>query len=115
MEFMGIELLFTVEEANDLLPQLRPYAEDLVRASDEIVTATENEDWTALGDARERLAVAADEIASHGVVIKDIRSGLLDFAADHNGQAVYLCWRVGEPCVGFWHARDTGFAGRQPL
>jgi hypothetical protein len=39
----------------------------------------------------------------------------VDFAANREGEPVYLCWRLGEDHIGYWHARDTGFMGREPL
>ena len=49
------------------------------------------------------------------LIVRDVESGLVDFAAMRDDEAVYLCWRLGEPSIGFWHPRDTGFGGRQPL
>ena len=54
-------------------------------------------------------------IQALGVELKDPATGLLDFRAMRAGRAVYLCWRYGEPRIGFWHPLDTGIAGRQPL
>ena len=41
--------------------------------------------------------------------------GLVDFPSDINGKRVFLCWRLGEPDVQFWHEEDAGYSGRQPL
>jgi hypothetical protein len=54
-------------------------------------------------------------IQALGVDLKDPATGLLDFPTLRDGVEVYLCWRYGEPKVGFWHPIETGFAGRQPL
>ena len=56
-----------------------------------------------------------DEIAGHGVQVKDVDGGLLDFPALREGQQVLLCWRVGEERIAHWHTGESGFAGRQPL
>ena len=50
-----------------------------------------------------------------GIVLRDIPSGLLDFPALVGGQEAWLCWRLGEDRVGYWHRADEGFAGRRPL
>lgn len=50
-----------------------------------------------------------------GVVVKDLETGLVDFPSRRDGQEVYLCWRLGEPRVAWWHPIEGGFAGRQPL
>ena len=49
------------------------------------------------------------------VELKDYYTGLVDFLCWMDGREVYLCWRLGESEVGFWHELDAGFAGRQPL
>ena len=54
-------------------------------------------------------------IAELGVILKDLEVGLVDFPAHRNGREVYLCWRLGEDHIGWWHEIDSGFAGRQPL
>jgi hypothetical protein len=50
-----------------------------------------------------------------GCVVKDLDVGLIDFPALYRGKEVYLCWRLGEPDIGFWHPIDEGFAGRRPI
>jgi hypothetical protein len=50
-----------------------------------------------------------------GIVLRDIATGLLDFPALTAGRPVWLCWRLGEDRVEFWHGDDEGFAGRRPL
>lgn len=49
------------------------------------------------------------------IALRDIASGLLDFPALAAGRPVWLCWRLGEDRVAFWHDTDSGFAGRRPL
>ena len=49
------------------------------------------------------------------IVLRDIPSGLLDLPALVSGRQVWLCWRLGESGIGFWHGHDEGFAGRRPL
>lgn len=61
------------------------------------------------------LREALDKIHATGCVVKDLEIGLLDFPARINGEAVYLCWRLGEDRIRFYHAQDEGFAGRRPI
>jgi hypothetical protein len=56
-----------------------------------------------------------DELDATGAVLKGIDEGLLDFPSLREGRVVYLCWRLGEDTISYWHEMDTGFAGRQPL
>jgi hypothetical protein len=58
---------------------------------------------------------ALDKIQATGCVVKDLEVGLLDFPARINGEAVYLCWRLGEDRIRFYHAQDEGFSGRKPI
>jgi len=50
-----------------------------------------------------------------GCVVKDLDIGLIDFPALYRGKEVYLCWRLGEPDIAFWHEVEEGFAGRRPI
>ena len=47
--------------------------------------------------------------------LRDISSGLIDFPALANGRPVWLCWRLGEGQIAWWHATDEGFSARKPL
>ena len=56
-----------------------------------------------------------EKIAEWGLLLRDIETGLVDFPAVIDGQAAYLCWRLGEPRVAYFHLADDGFQGRRPL
>ena len=58
---------------------------------------------------------ALEQIESTGCVVKDLDVGLLDFPARLNDEDVYLCWRVGEDRIRFYHRQDEGFTGRKPI
>ena len=58
---------------------------------------------------------ALERIESTGCVVKDLDAGLLDFPSIVNDEEVYLCWRLGEDRIRFYHRQDEGFAGRKPL
>jgi hypothetical protein len=63
----------------------------------------------------ETLKSALNHILETGCIIKDLEVGLLDFPALINNEEVYLCWRLGEDRIRFYHRQDEGFAGRKPL
>lgn len=120
------ERLFTVEEADEMLSELTPPLER-IRASRQVVleggravadSAASNgggergkEYWEALRALRKDVEVVLDL----GVVLRDPEKGLIDFPARREGHDVFLCWRLGEERVMFWHSTDTGFGGRKPL
>ncbi|MEZ4592412.1 MAG: DUF2203 domain-containing protein [Chloroflexota bacterium] len=120
---------FTVEEANALLPKLRPLLENLLnRRARASRLAQQNGHLT--GDYYSNVGslelstlmldfVAIEQmieqIQAYGVVLKDVNAGLLDFLSERNGRDVYLCWKYGEDKVEFYHELHTGFAGRRQL
>jgi hypothetical protein len=63
----------------------------------------------------ERLKVVLEKIQEFGCVVKDLDIGLVDFPTEFRGQEVYLCWKMGEPGIQFWHGIHEGFAGRKPI
>jgi len=58
---------------------------------------------------------AMERIESTGCVVKDLDIGLLDFPSVIDDEEVYLCWRLGEDRIRYYHRQDEGFAGRKPL
>ena len=128
--------LFTVEQANASLPLVRAIATDLAELSREVIERRERlsflmgsreyhagdpyQDELAhvqeeLEKDRLRLQGYVEELRQLGVEPKNGPEGLVDFPAMMDGRLVYLCWRLGEPEVLFWHDIDAGFQGRQPL
>lgn len=121
--------LFTVEEANALLPELRRlmrglegYKRRLQELGPEGKKASENA--VEGGGTEYGIEYAANvaaflgmtqEILALGVEIKDFESGLCDFPHLRGGKVVYLCWKKGESSVEWWHDIDAGFAGRQRI
>lgn len=62
------------------------------------------------------LSEIIEQLHREGILVKGLEEGLVDFPhLCPDGREVYLCWRVGEPRLAFWHPLDTGFAGRRPL
>lgn len=63
----------------------------------------------------EQINSLVERVNEMGCELKDVDMGLLDFRTLMDGREVYLCWKLGEEHVAYWHEMDTGFAGRQPL
>ena len=66
-------------------------------------------------EAAERLVEIVNRIQDTGVLVKDLDVGLVDFPSLLEGEEIYLCWKLGEEHIAFWHGIDEGFAGRKPL
>jgi hypothetical protein len=65
--------------------------------------------------AAESLKQALVDIQERGCLVKDLDIGLIDFPTLFRGAEVYLCWKMGEPGIRFWHSVDEGFAGRKEI
>lgn len=63
----------------------------------------------------DQMGASVARIDGWGITLRDIESGLIDFPALVDGRQVWLCWRLGEDDVAWWHELDSGFAGRRPL
>jgi hypothetical protein len=61
------------------------------------------------------LREAIQEVEEFGCVLKDLDVGLIDFPTLFRGREVYLCWKLGEAAIAFWHGTDEGFAGRKAI
>jgi len=126
--------LFSLDEARALLPEVRVIVEAMQEQKQGLDTETArlNEAGSrARGNGHgprgaleaqaqaEQLATeirrGIDRLAELGVEMKGIDEGLVDFPSERDGRVVYLCWRIGEPDIAFWHELDAGFRGRQQL
>ena len=130
---------FTVEEANQMLPLVRAIVEDIVElfrdvhdrrerlsrvrqlpgASGRDEKSVYNEELLQIEEDLDKditkLEGYVDELQGLGIELKDFVSGLVDFPSKMDGREVYLCWRLGEDEVGYWHELDAGFQGRHSL
>lgn len=123
---MTEERRFTVDEANaelddlrERLPRLREARRKLIQASQKITEdvaadggGVANRDWF---DAQTTLRDDLTNLAERGVLLRDPDTGLVDFPGERDGARVFLCWRLGEDEVAFFHDETTGFTGRRPL
>ena len=63
----------------------------------------------------DQMQAAVERLDGWDITLRDIESGLIDFPALVNGRQVWLCWRLGEGTIAWWHELTTGVAGRRPL
>ena len=56
-----------------------------------------------------------EQVQSFGCLIKDLDVGLIDFPTLYRGEEVYLCWKLGEDGIEFWHGVSEGFRGRKKI
>jgi hypothetical protein len=61
------------------------------------------------------IKAAVEKIQEIGCQLKDIETGLVDFPTLYHGKEVYLCWKLGESSIGFWHHVEDGFRGRHAI
>ena len=125
---------FTLDEANRTLPLVSRVVRDVVEqyvaltpAQEELEQLKGREAAAPAALARiaeleqaieERVALINGflvEINQVGCELKDFRTGLVDFPAWHDGRLVFLCWRMGEEQVGYWHEVRAGVRGRKPV
>jgi hypothetical protein len=120
---------FTLEEANALIPELNdwvPRLQELYslmhKGFPDIQKARSKAEYgggSTHGTDYLKVVLKANQITKglekRGCVIKGIEMGLVDFPSIRDGKEVYLCWKIPEQEIRFWHDLDTGFAGRQPI
>ena len=63
----------------------------------------------------DQMQAAVERLDAWDITLRDIETGLIDFPALAGGRQVWLCWRLGEDDVAWWHELTTGIAGRRPL
>jgi hypothetical protein len=123
--------IFTVQEANALLPDVRIILAKIQRAHRKL--GRFRDDAKKASEAAERggggiaegalyatwlteLTLQLAELEGLGVQLKDFERGLVDFPSLRDGRVVLLCWQLGEGDeLEWWHDVDAGFAGRTPL
>ena len=90
------------EEIQAVIDSGSPF-EDFIRKKQELNTAVTN------------LYKAIEQLEATGVIIKSVDEELLDFPSRRFDEEVWLCWKVGENRIKFWHGKEEGFTGRKPL
>jgi hypothetical protein len=125
--------VFRLEEANALLPIVRPQLELLVRKRRDLaiklLEADTAQRMASDAGGAQRAATQAKQaeelhtemlalieaVQKHGCIVKDLDLGLVDFPALRGGQLVNLCWKMDEPAIAFWHGMDEGFGARKSI
>ncbi len=120
------EKTYTLQEANALLPflapalvELREGYEEATRITTAVGVAAASNGWSHEREEWSRKLARVQELIERlrdwNVALRDIDTGLVDFPTIMDGRDAFLCWRLGEPQVAFWHAAGEGFSGRHPL
>ena len=128
---------FTLLEAETLLPEIERLLRSIIEvkqhyeaAASELNAITQRITLTGgMNAPRERLArirarkdasagalkSAVERLEEIGVLLKDVDTGLIDFPTLYRGKEVYLCWKLGETGIAFWHHVEDGFRGRRAI
>ena len=123
---MTTDRVFTLDEANaeldelrERLPRLKEARQRLIDSAERITAAVELDGGGIAGtdwfEAQQALRTELLWLAGEGIVLRDPDTGLVDFPAERDGRRVFLCWRLGEDEVGWFHEEGVGFTGRRPL
>ena len=123
---------YTLDEARVLLPQIRGTLLQLAierrradASHDELHRRLRHEtngdpaDQARLEATTEELRARVRDLLDHleslGVVIRDLDAGLVDIPTVRDGEPAWLCWRLADPELGYWHTTREGFSTRRPL
>ena len=128
---------FTLDEARALLPVVGRGIRDAVQAKERyqaaetwlhdlsqrimmqggmMVDTAAAEAWKSQREANaQTLRSSMEKLEETGVVVKDLDIGLVDFPTLYRGEEVYLCWRMDEADIDYWHGVHEGFAGRKEI
>jgi len=123
---MTTDRVFTVQDANaelpelrERLPRLREARLGLIASSERITDAVASDGGGVAGSDwfrhQETLKAEVEYLADRGILLRDPDTGLIDFPAERDGEHVFLCWRLGEGDVEYYHGVHSGFSGRKPL
>jgi hypothetical protein len=121
-----VDRRFSIEEANaeldelrERLPRLREARHALIGASERITDAVAADGGGVAGSdwfrAQELLKSEIVFLAERGILLRDPETGLVDFPGEVDGRPVFLCWRLGEDEVRWYHETQSGYSARKPL
>lgn len=127
---------YAIDEANAALPEveriltaLRDQRVELISLRDRVVAASPPDDETPTAGAAEQIRLlrlgmqglidqmqaGVARLVEMDITLRDISTGLIDFPALATGRPIWLCWRLGESDIEYWHPHDEGFDARRPL
>ena len=129
--------IFTLQEAERLVPIVKEWLQRAIESKSEVETVERElqgiskrinllggskinpaavlELKRATDEAPRTLRDVVGQIEASGCLVKDLDSGLVDFPALLGDEEVYLCWKLGEDSISYWHRVEEGFAGRKPI
>jgi hypothetical protein len=121
---------YTPDQANEILPEIKRRFNKIIDKRNEIIII-QNEinsiingykSFLLFFDKKKELNKIIsslyreiEEIEEFDILIKSVDEGLLDFPSKRFNEEVWLCWKIGEEKIRFWHGKDEGFIGRKPL
>jgi hypothetical protein len=121
---------YTPDQANDLLPEIKKRFIKIINKRNEIVMIQNElnsiisynrpfeiffQKKNELNRTISSLYKEIEEVEEFGILIKSLDEGLVDFASLRFDEEVWLCWKVEEEKIRFWHGKNEGFIGRKPL
>lgn len=121
---------FTLGEAEEIIPQIRKDLLKLIKLKNTINALSEveiefediylNDRFdTKFNKKLHKLSYEfyriIDKLESIGCILRDIDLGLIDFLSTHNGKEIFLCYRIDEDRIAYWHYIEDGYEGRKPL
>jgi hypothetical protein len=122
--------VYTPQDANRILPELNSRFNEIVLQKNQVVSLQEElqkiidagspfkeffKKKQDLNRAVASLYKSIEQLEDLGVMIKSVDEGLLDLPSRRFNEEVWLCWKIGESEVRFWHTKEEGFMGRKPL
>lgn len=124
--------IYSIEQSNALIPQVRAivlqlaveqrrldaaHAEmhrQLGSDGDPAAAARASQQQADVTQIHDGMRGLVDHLAEMGIELRDMELGLVDFPGVRDGRPVWLCWRLADPSVAFWHGTDEGYANRRP-
>jgi len=107
-----LPIFYTPRHAEDVLPEVRAVVQNVIRIKNDTERARDDAE---MSEAMSKLEAEVRKLEELGCVLRDMSLGLVDFPAVRLGERVWLCWKLGEDHVNFWHSRQEGYAGRKPV
>src|SRR3989344_1815986 len=98
-----IKKYFTIEDAEELIPKVERVLKRIIKL---------NKHFHKLSY---EFYANIEKIEDIGCIIKDLEIGIIDFYSEFEGREIFLCWKLGEKRIRFWHEVDSGYEGRRPI
>ena len=121
---------YTPDQANELLPEIKRRFNKIIDKRNEIVLIQSElnniidgyQSFKIFFDKKKELNKTItslykeiEEVEEFGILIKSLDESLVDFPSKRFNEEVWLCWKIEEEKIRFWHGKNEGFIGRKPL